>query len=72
MSNSGKTLAGFIIGAAVGVAVGYFLNSDMKDEYVEAVKDKAGKLKEKAGELKNKVKDKLSRASDQIEEVAAS
>lgn len=70
MSKSSKAALGFIVGAAVGVAVGYFLNSDKKDEYIEVVKDKAGKLKDKAGELKDKVKDKLNKKAGQLEEVA--
>lgn len=72
MSNSGKTIAGFIMGAAVGVAVGYFLNSDKKDEYVDALKEKAEHWKEKAEELTTKVKDKMRKKSDELEEMATS
>ncbi|MFY0253070.1 hypothetical protein ACDQ55_03865 [Chitinophaga sp. 30R24] len=47
MSRSSKAVVSFIVGAAVGVAVGYFLNSDKKDELVEKLKDQSAKLKEK-------------------------
>ncbi|HEX5555906.1 MAG TPA: hypothetical protein VFX43_21865 [Chitinophagaceae bacterium] len=69
MSKSSK-MATLICGVAMGVAIGYFLNSEKKDEYLDIAKEKAGKLKEKAGELKNKVKDKLNKKSDELEEVA--
>lgn len=72
MSNTGKTIAGFVIGAAVGVAVGYFLNSDKKDEYVDALKEKAEHWKEKATELSKKVKSKIGKKADELEEVATS
>jgi hypothetical protein len=70
MSKSSRVATGLIIGAAVGVAVGYFLNSDKKDEYIDMMRDKAGRLKDKAGELKDKVKDKLNKKGEQLEEVA--
>lgn len=70
MSRSSRVATGLIIGAAVGVAVGYFLNSDKKDEYMELMKEKAGRLKDKAGEITDKVKDKLNKKGDQLEEVA--
>lgn len=47
MSRSSKAVVSFIVGAAVGVAVGYFLNSDKKDELVNKLKFQADKLKDK-------------------------
>ena len=46
-SNGSKAVVSFIVGAAVGVAVGYFLNSDKKDELVDKLKYQADKLKDK-------------------------
>lgn len=76
MSDSSRGLSGFVIGAAVGVAagiaVGYFLNSDKKEEYVHALKEKAGHLKDKASEFKDRVKNKLHHSSDEVEDAIAS
>ncbi len=55
MSNSSKTLTSLLLGAAVGVAIGYFLNSEKKDELMQTVRDQAQRLKEKAGKLKQKM-----------------
>jgi gas vesicle protein len=44
-NNSSKLLMAFLAGAAVGAAVGYFLNSDKKDELVEDLKEGAASLK---------------------------
>lgn len=74
MSNSSRSSSGFLLalvaGVAVGVAIGYFLNSEEKDELVANVRDKADRLKEKAGELKERVKEKLHHVNDPIDEVA--
>ena len=45
-NNNSKILLALLAGAAVGVAIGYFLNSDKKDELVNDIKDKASKLKD--------------------------
>ena len=45
-NNYSKILLALLAGAAVGVAIGYFLNSDKKDELVNDIKDKASKLKD--------------------------
>lgn len=60
MSNSSKAVVSFIVGAAVGVAVGYFLNSDKKDELVE-------KLKYQTDKLKDRFKKKREHFEDAIE-----
>ena len=60
-------MTGFLLGAAAGVAAGYFLNSDKKDEILDQVRDKAQQLKSKTSELKGRVKEKMSHAEDQLE-----
>lgn len=73
MSNSSRSTGGFFLalaaGVAVGVAIGYFLNSEEKDELMNTVRDKASHLKEKAGQFKERVKDKLHHVEDPIDEV---
>jgi Tfp pilus assembly protein PilO len=59
MSTSSKAVVSFIVGAAVGVAVGYFLNSDKKDELVEKLRDQSDKLKEKWRKKKDQFQDEL-------------
>jgi hypothetical protein len=59
MSNSSKAVVSFIVGAAVGVAVGYFLNSDKKDELLEKLKDQSDKLKDKWRKKKDQFQDEL-------------
>jgi Tfp pilus assembly protein PilO len=58
-SNSSKAVVSFIVGAAVGVAVGYFLNSDKKDELVDKLKFQADKLKDKFKKRKEQYEDAL-------------
>jgi len=58
-SNSSKAVVLFIVGAAVGVAVGYFLNSDKKDELVDKLKYQADKLKDKFKKQKEQYEDAL-------------
>lgn len=56
-NNNSKILLAALAGAAIGVAIGYFLNSDKKDEILNDIKDGASKLKdnlaEKFDDLKN-------------------
>ncbi|RPE13605.1 hypothetical protein EGT74_08855 [Chitinophaga lutea] len=59
MSRSSKAVVSFIVGAAVGVAVGYFLNSDKKDELVEKLKYQTGKLKDKFRAKKQQFEDAI-------------
>ncbi len=47
----------FLAGAAVGAAVGYFLNSDKKDELVDDLKEGAASLKKIFDDNFGKVKD---------------
>ncbi|RBL93526.1 MULTISPECIES: YtxH domain-containing protein [Chitinophaga] len=59
MSKSSKAVVSFIVGAAVGVAVGYFLNSDKKDELVEKLKGQTDRLKAKWRSRKDQLQDEL-------------
>ena len=59
MSTSSKAVVSFIVGAAVGVAVGYFLNSDKKDELVDRFKYQADKMKEKFRAKKRQYEDAI-------------
>lgn len=59
MSNSSKAVVSFIVGAAVGVAVGYFLNSDKKDELVDKLKYQTDKLKERFKKQKGHFEDAI-------------
>ena len=43
MNDNSKAVLMFIFGAAVGVAVGYFLASDNKEEIISDIKDKVNK-----------------------------
>lgn len=68
--STAKVMTGFLLGAAAGVAAGYFLNSDKKDELMNQVKDKAQQLKDKSSELKGRIKEKMSHAEDKLEKAA--
>jgi Tfp pilus assembly protein PilO len=59
MSRSSKAVVSFIVGAAVGVAVGYFLNSDKKDELVEKLKSQTDRLKDKFRAKKQQFEDAM-------------
>ncbi len=58
-NNSSKAVVSFIVGAAVGVAVGYLLNTDKRDELVEKLKFQADKLKDKFKKRKEHFEDAL-------------
>ena len=45
-NNGSKLLLAFLAGAAVGVAVGYLLNSEKKDEIIDDLKQSATKIKD--------------------------
>ena len=55
-----KLLLAFLAGAAAGVALGYFLNSDKAAEMLEDAKETASKLKADLKEEIGKVKDMVS------------
>ncbi len=56
-NNKGKLFIAFLAGAAVGGAIGYFLNSDKKDELVEDLKEGATSLKKAINDSLGTVKD---------------
>ena len=57
--NGTKILLAFIAGAAVGAAIGYFLNSDKKEEIISDIKEGASKLK-------NDIEDNLTKAKEMV------
>ncbi len=59
-NNGTKILLAFIAGAAVGVAIGYFLNSDKKDEIFNDIKEGAFKLK-------NDIEENLTKAKEIVD-----
>jgi gas vesicle protein len=65
--STAKVMTGFLLGAAAGIAAGYFLNSDKKDELMDEIKDKAQRLKDKSQELKGRLKEKMSHAEGELE-----
>ena len=67
MSDNSKGLVMFVLGAAVGVAVGYYLASDDKEEIIETIKGKVNKVKsdlegqiERGKKLVNDIKQKAN------------
>ncbi|MEI7829713.1 MAG: YtxH domain-containing protein [Prolixibacteraceae bacterium] len=56
-NNGTKILLAFIAGAAVGAAIGYFLNSDKKDEILTDLKEGASKIKKDVEENIDKAKE---------------
>jgi F0F1-type ATP synthase assembly protein I len=56
-SNGTKILLAFVAGAAVGVAIGYYLNSDRKDEIFNDLKEGATRLRDDLGEHLDKAKE---------------
>lgn len=55
-----KILLAFIAGAAIGAAIGYFLNSDKKEEILSDIQEGASKLK-------NDIQENLSRAKEMVD-----
>jgi gas vesicle protein len=62
MSNS-KFVAGLILGAAAGVFIAIFANSDKGQELIDTVKDKASDLTDS---VKDSVKSTYSDTSDEV------
>ena len=60
-NKNSKIILAALAGAAIGIAIGYFLNSDKKDEILNDLKDGASKMKDDLSEgfdnLKNSVGD---------------
>jgi uncharacterized membrane-anchored protein YhcB (DUF1043 family) len=59
-NNGTKILLAFVAGAAVGAAIGYFLNSDKKDEVLDD-------LKESAAKLKKDIEENLAKAKEMVD-----
>lgn len=55
-----KILLAFIAGAAIGAAIGYFLNSDKKEEILSD-------LQEGASKLKNDIQENLTKAKEMVD-----
>lgn len=55
-----KILLAFIAGAAIGAAIGYFLNSDKKEEILSDIQEGASKLK-------NDIQENLSKAREMVD-----
>ena len=55
-----KILLAFIAGAAIGAAIGYFLNSDKKEEILSDIQEGASKLK-------NDIQDNLTKAKEMVD-----
>jgi len=55
-SNYSKIILAALAGVAVGVAIGYFLNSEKKDEILNDLKVVASKLKDNISEKINDIK----------------
>ncbi len=56
-NNGTKILLAFVAGAAIGAAIGYFLNSDKKDELLTDLMEGASKLKQDIGTNLHSAKD---------------
>jgi len=76
-NNNNKILWAFVAGAAIGAAIGYFLNSSKKDELVADLKEGAANFKDtveegldKAKELFDALKNKDSEAETDIQSKA--
>jgi uncharacterized membrane-anchored protein YhcB (DUF1043 family) len=59
MGKGSNAIVSFIIGAAVGVAVGYLCNEEKREELVEKLKDETDKLKRKFNSKKQEVADAI-------------
>lgn len=60
-NNGTKILLAFVAGAAIGAAIGYFLNSDKKEDILNDLKDSASKLKEN-------IEDNLTKAKEVVDQ----
>lgn len=67
-NDNSKLLLALLGGVAIGVAIGYFLNSDKKDEMVDSLKEKASKLKEDLSDEIDKGKSIIEDLKNSVEE----
>lgn len=64
----GSFAIGFIIGAVVGVAIGFLYAPKAGKETRALLKEKAGEIKEKAGEVAEKAKEAAATAKKRVTE----
>lgn len=67
-NDNSKLLLAVLGGVAIGVAIGYFLNSDKKDEIVEGLKEKASSLDDTIAEEIDKGRSVIEDLKSSIEE----
>ena len=56
MNDNSKVITAFLVGAAIGGAIAWFLTSEKSDELKEEIKDAGGKMGEEFDELIDKGK----------------
>jgi F0F1-type ATP synthase assembly protein I len=66
-NNNTKILLAFVAGAAIGVAIGYFLNSDKKDELLNDLKQGASKIKDDMADTIGKAKEMVDDLKDHVQ-----
>lgn len=66
-----KLLLGLVIGAAVGVAVGYLATTDKREQLLEEINDLVGKVKENFNAAVAKYKEGKAEIETAIEETVA-
>ena len=66
MSDNSKTILTFLLGAAAGAAIGFYLASDNKEEIISNVKDAAKKVKENFDEEFEKGKKFVDDLKDRV------
>ena len=69
MSSRSKNISTFLLGAAVGLVVGYFLNSEKVDEVISDLKEKANQWKDELEEQLGKGKELVDDLSAKVTEV---
>lgn len=68
MSKRSKEISSFLLGAAVGLVMGYFLNSGKVNEVVDDLKGKAAKWKDQLDKQLDKGKDWIHHLGTENEE----
>jgi uncharacterized membrane-anchored protein YhcB (DUF1043 family) len=63
MAKTGKTVSMLLIGAAIGVALGYVLATDK-----ESRQEGMDRIKDRFGSLRDRVTDRFSRQTEDLEE----
>ncbi|GHT28950.1 hypothetical protein FACS189414_5500 [Bacteroidia bacterium] len=68
-SGDSKLLLGLIVGAAVGVAIGYLATTDKKEELLDQINTLVGKVKDNVGTAITKIKEAKG-GTEELPEVA--